>query len=142
MPNMLASENRSRLMSLIRGKGNKTTEIRLADALRVAGITGWRRHLALPGRPDFTFPKKHVCVFVHGCFWHGCPRCYRRPRTNSDFWRKKVAGNQARDRRAVRALRASGYRVLTIWECELRGARAAVVVRRIARSLTQPPRSL
>lgn len=141
MPSMLASENRSKLMSLIRGTGNKTTEARLATALRAAGVRGWRRHLALPGRPDFTFRREKVCVFVHGCFWHGCSRCYRMPRTNSTFWALKVEKNRARDHRVARILRLRGYRVLTIWECDLRGRRVALAVRRVARALasTQAP---
>lgn len=120
---------------MIRGRGNRTTELKLADAMRAVGLHGWRRHLDLPGKPDFTFRAQKICIFVHGCFWHGCPRCYRQPQTNSAFWIDKVSRNRARDRRVARALRANGYRVLTVWECELRGPRAAVVVGRITRAL-------
>jgi len=134
MPSMLAPERRSELMSLIRGSGNRSTELRLASAFRAAGLNGWRRHLGLPGRPDFTFRKERVCIFVHGCFWHGCPRCYRQPRTNIAFWRAKVAGNRARDRRSVRKLRAMGYHVIVVWECDLRGACVERVLGRIRRA--------
>jgi DNA mismatch endonuclease Vsr len=71
-------------------------------------------------RPDFVFQEARVAVFVDGCFWHGCPRCYVRPRGNAAFWRKKLATNRARDRRVNRALRRLGWRVVRIWEHELR----------------------
>jgi DNA mismatch endonuclease (patch repair protein) len=73
-------------MSLIRGKGNKQTEQALLALLKRDKITGWRRHLPLPGKPDFAFTKQKVAVFVDGCFWHGCPKCYTRPKTNRKFW--------------------------------------------------------
>lgn len=134
---MLSAERRPELMALIRGKGNKSTELRLVALLRAAGISGWRRHLALPGRPDFTFPKQRLCIFVHGCFWHGCPHCYKTPRTNTKFWQHKVATNRSRDRRAVRNLRARGYRTITIWECGLRGTRIQTALARITRALSR-----
>ena len=97
-------------MSLIRGKGNKETEHALLTLLKQNKITGWRRHLTLPGKPDFAyqliakatylrlrlrFPKQKVAVFVDGCFWHGCPKCYTRPKTNRAFWDKKRTDNMA-----------------------------------------------
>jgi DNA mismatch endonuclease, patch repair protein len=63
---------RSEVMSRIRGKGNKDTEVALAKLFRANGITGWRRHYAIAGKPDFAFPKCKLAVFVDGCFWHGC----------------------------------------------------------------------
>lgn len=142
MANMLAPENRSKLMSLIRGRGNQTTELRLAQGMRATGIRGWRRHLGLPGRPDFTFPHERLCIFVHGCFWHGCPHCYRKPATNASFWARKVSGNRRRDRRAVRNLRLAGYRTLTIWECSLRGAGLPRQLARVRRALSGPHRAV
>ncbi len=107
-------------MSLIRGKGNKDTEQALLSLLRSERITGWRRHLPLPGKPDFAFPKQKVAVFVDGCFWHGCPKCYTRPKTNRAFWDKKREDNMARDRRVSRQLRACGWRVIRIWQHALK----------------------
>jgi DNA mismatch endonuclease Vsr len=75
VPDIFTREARSNLMSRIRSRGNHTTELRLAELMRAAGVRGWRRHLPLPGSPDFAFPRVRLCVFVHGCFWHGCPRC-------------------------------------------------------------------
>lgn len=101
------------------------------DALRAGAVVGWRRHASLPGRPDFYFPKARVALFVHGCFWHGCPRCQRRvPATNASFWRNKIQQNCARDRRNARLLRSQGIAVLTVWEHDLRGPSWLTRVRR------------
>ncbi len=103
-------------MSLIRGKGNKETEQTLLLLLKHNKITGWRRHLPLPGKPDFAFPKQKVAVFVDGCFWHGCPKCYTRPKTNRAFWDRKREDNMARDKRVNRQLRLQGWKVIRIWQ--------------------------
>jgi DNA mismatch endonuclease (patch repair protein) len=111
---------RSEVMSRIRGKGNEKTEVRLARLLRKAGIRGWRRHLPIPGRPDFSFRKKKVAVFVDGCFWHGCPKCFRLPKQNREFWRAKIEGNRRRDRSVNGRLRRLGWKVIRIRECQLK----------------------
>ena len=111
---------RGQLMSRVRSTGNQTTEKRLASLLRDAGLTGWRRHQFLPGRPDFVWPKIKVAVFVDGCFWHGhdCGRNVT-PRTNAEVWREKIEGNQGRDRKTTHRLRQEGWKVIRIWECQL-----------------------
>ena len=106
-------------MAAIRGRGNQTTELRLAAALRFFGLSGWRRHLPLPGKPDFAWRSEKVAVFVDGCFWHGHEGCYKAPRHNAEFWEAKVEGNRRRDRRADRRLRALGWKVIRIWECRV-----------------------
>ena len=80
----------------------------------------YRLHPPLPGTPDFVFTRVKLAVFVDGCFWHGCPQHYRAPRTNADFWRAKVARNEERDRGVDCELSASGWRVLRVWEHEIR----------------------
>lgn len=107
-------------MSRVLGRGNKTTEEALLRLLRADRITGWRRHLSIPGRPDFVFLSEKVAVFVDGCFWHGCPKCYRRPKSNRKFWDKKREGNMARDKRVNRQLRRQGWKVIRIWQHSLR----------------------
>jgi DNA mismatch endonuclease (patch repair protein) len=121
---------RGQLMSRVRSTGNQTTEKRLASLLRGAGLTGWRRHQFLPGRPDFVWPKIKVAVFVDGCFWHGhdCGRNVT-PRTNAKAWCAKIEGNQARDRRTSRFLRQEGWNVIRIWECQLARTPALCVLR-------------
>jgi DNA mismatch endonuclease (patch repair protein) len=76
----------------------------------------------LPGKPDIVLPGRHLALFVHGCFWHGhdCRRGARVPKANRDYWLAKIAANRGRDIRARAALEALGWRVETVWECELR----------------------
>jgi DNA mismatch endonuclease (patch repair protein) len=112
--------SRSELMSRVRSKRNATTELKLLALLRSAKVSGWRRNFPLLGNPDFIFPKSKLAVFVDGCFWHG-HRCGRdlTPKRNTLLWREKIVGNQRRDRRNTRILRAVGWRVIRIWECAL-----------------------
>lgn len=108
-------------MSRIRGTGNATTEVKLARLLRRHRLTGWRRGARLLGRPDFTWHRQRLVVFVDGCFWHGhgCGRNVA-PKTNAELWARKISGNKKRDRRVTRELRRRGWSVLRIWECSLR----------------------
>ncbi len=126
---------RSAVMSLIRSRGNRDTELRTMALLRAHRITGWRRQAPLPGKPDFIFPAEKVAVFVDGCFWHGCPRHGRVPTSRMEYWAPKLARNAQRDRAATRALRASGWTVLRIWECALARSRAGRTMARISRAL-------
>jgi DNA mismatch endonuclease, patch repair protein len=113
-------ETRSRTMRAVRSFGNRSTELRMVALLRQARITGWRRHLPLPGRPDFAWPAARVALFVDGCFWHGCPYCRPpMPKTNAAYWVAKVAKNVGRDRRVRRLLRTQGWSVLRVWEHSL-----------------------
>lgn len=120
-------------MASVKGKGNKSTELALVTLLKSNFINGWRRHLPLPGKPDFCFPRQKVAVFVDGCFWHGCPKCYRRPKSNLAFWDGKVAANRTRDRRVNRELRGRGFIVVRIFEHQLKSP--ARVLARIRRAL-------
>lgn len=117
---MFSKQKRSEVMSRIRGKGNQETEVRLATMMRMTGIKGWRRHLPIPGRPDFSFRKHKVAVFVDGCFWHGCPVCFRLPKQNRAFWKAKIEGNRKRDRSVNGRLRRLGWKVIRIKECQLK----------------------
>jgi len=134
MPDVFTKRKRSEVMSRIRGRGNKETEVALAKLLRAAGITGWRRQLVIrvddaerragTARPtnirtDFIFPKNHVAVFVDGCFWHACPKHSNMPVNNRAFWRKKMTANRNRDKFVTCALRRQGWRVVRIWEHDL-----------------------
>lgn len=111
---------RSRIMATVRGKNVRSTERRLRAALVGAGMRGWSYQRAdLTGKPDFVFLQTRLVVFVYGCFWHGYPKCYRRPHSRRSYWDGKVAGNTMRDRKVSRILRNEGWRVLRIWEHEL-----------------------
>lgn len=120
MPDVFTKAKRSEVVSRIRGRGNKDTEIALARLLRSTGITGWRRRQPLFGRPDFIFRELRIALFVDGCFWHGCPKHSNMPASNRAFWKKKLTGDQARDRLVTRTLRKAGWCVIRIWEHELR----------------------
>lgn len=103
-------------MSRIRSRGNETTELRLARLLREWHVTGWRRGIALIGRPDFVFRQKRVAIFVDGCFWHSCPRCGVVPASNRWYWIKKLARNRERDQTVNRELEKHGWQVVRLWE--------------------------
>jgi DNA mismatch endonuclease (patch repair protein) len=110
---------RSEVMSRIRSRGNKDTELTLAKLFRRHKITGWRRNQKIFGKPDFVFRQVRLALFVDGCFWHSCPEHGTQPADNRSFWKKKFARNQARARLVNQTLRRAGWRVLRIWEHEL-----------------------
>lgn len=112
---------RSDIMVRVKSHRNKSTEWRLRSFLVRAGINGWHLCAAeVLGKPDFVFTEKRLAVFVDGCFWHGCPKCCRMPRTNKPYWVKKIARNRRRDAEVTKRLRQSGWLVFRIRECELR----------------------
>ena len=164
MPDVFTKAKRSQVMSRIRGRGNKETELALAKLLRAAGITGWRQQVQiilgrsrgdeaqtfradrtrkirasrrLPRvRADFTFRKERVVIFVDGCFWHGCPKHATMPVNNRAFWLNKLTANKTRDRLVTHALRQCGWRVLRVWEHELSRKNVARLTQKIRRILT------
>jgi DNA mismatch endonuclease (patch repair protein) len=108
-------------MSRIRGKNTKP-ELVLRRALHRAGFR-YRLHVKdLPGKPDLVFPSRRAVIFVHGCYWHrhSCRFGKVRAKTNAEFWETKLHGNVLRDRRHRAAIQKLGWRVLVVWECELR----------------------
>lgn len=118
MADVLTREQRSALMSKIRGKGTEPEMI----VRRLAHSLGYRFRLHrpdMPGSPDLVFPGQKKAIFVHGCFWHrhNCGRAYA-PKTRPEFWSRKFSSNVARDRRVARALRRAGWNVLVVWECQ------------------------
>jgi DNA mismatch endonuclease (patch repair protein) len=162
MPDVFTKAKRSDVMSRIRSRGNKDTELALAKLLRRHRIAGWRRQQIIQTnaqrptpnversklcvgrwkfsrpfavRPDFVFPKLRVALFVDGCFWHGCPKHATKPRNNAAFWRRKFARNLERDRLVTRTLRKNGWCVLRIWEHELARKNEAWLLRKLRRRL-------
>jgi DNA mismatch endonuclease (patch repair protein) len=126
----LSKQQRSTLMSRVRSRGNATTEAAVARVFRSMHVVGWRRHSCLRlstdakerlrTYPDFVFRQSRLAVFVDGCFWHGCRRHRRTPKTNTKWWCNKVNANRARDQRVTKLLRAHGWRVIRIWEHDVR----------------------
>lgn len=112
---MAVPPSRSELMSRIRGRHTAPERI-LRAALWRAGLR-YRLHARTPcGRPDVVFPGPKVAVFIDGCFWHGCPEHYVRPRSNEAFWSRKLRENVDRDRRQTLELEAQGWRAIRVWE--------------------------
>lgn len=118
---IMSPDDRSRLMARIRGRNTKP-ELILRKALFRLGLRYRLHPRGIPGRPDMLFPRWRAAVFVHGCFWHGhdC-RLFKWPKANAQFWETKIRGNVERDRRTLDALIAQNWRVLTVWECSIRG---------------------
>jgi len=133
MADVFSRKKRSDIMSRVKGRGNAATELRLICIFREYYITGWRRRVVIFGNPDFVFPKTRLAVFVDGCFWHGCPKHESQPNSNRIFWRKKLGRNKKRDHLVNRTLRATGWRVLRVWQHELQDP--SRVARRITKLL-------
>src|SRR5437764_2173450 len=112
MADVFTRAHRSAVMSRVRSCDNVSTEIRTIRLLREAGITGWRRHSRLFGKPDFVFQKAKIALFIDGCFWHGCPRCKRVPTSSASFWVAKIQRNVLRDKTVSRRLRNEGWIVM------------------------------
>lgn len=121
MADVFDKEKRSLLMRQIRSSKNKSTELKLISVFRDADIKGWRRGSKLEGKPDFVFPKLKIAIFADGCFWHGheCPRGTT-PKDNSTYWIPKIQRNKERDIEVSVLLKTKGWRVIRIWECELK----------------------
>lgn len=116
-------------MSSIRGKGNKSTELRLRMGLVNAGISGWTIHEdGLPGKPDFYFKKNKVAIFVDGCYWHGCPKCGHIPKTRSEFWSAKIRRNKQRDKNVNKIIRSIGITPIRIWEHEVKNPKNLKII--------------
>ena len=121
MPDVFSKEKRSEIMSANRGKGNKSTEMKLFRLLEEAGVTGWRSNATdVKGKPDFVFDEYKLAIFVDGCFWHGCPECRRIPASNHEFWEAKIRRTKERDLENNTILTELGWKVVRIWEHELR----------------------
>jgi DNA mismatch endonuclease (patch repair protein) len=123
---------RSEQMSRVRSRNNRSTELRLIAFFKRRKITGWRRSHRLYGKPDFVFPRLRLAVFVDGCFWHGCPKHGRTPKSNLSFWVPKLAANRKRDRIVNSQLKRTGWRVVRIWEHELRNHNVARLARKLS----------
>ena len=120
MSDKFDKEKRSEIMAKVQGT-NTTPEIQVRKLLHSMGYRFRLHRCDLPGKPDIVLSKYRTVIFVHGCFWHGCPSCRRakiRPKANSDYWEKKLDRNMQRDQENLAALQSMGWRTLVIWECE------------------------
>jgi len=122
LPDIVDKETRSTMMAGIKGKNTKP-ELIIRRGLHRLGFRFRIHDKRLPGKPDLVFPKYKAVIQVQGCFWHGhdC-HLFKWPSTRQDFWRAKISGTKQRDARNLKALEETGWRVLTLWECALKGA--------------------
>ncbi len=120
MTDTFSARQRSAIMKAVKSRGNKSTEIKLIEIFKSSHITGWRRNSTLVGRPDFVFPQKRIALFADGCFWHGHNCRNLTPSANAEYWEQKIKRNKARDKAITLALEEKGWKVVRIWECEIR----------------------
>ena len=108
-------------MSKIRGKKTKSEEL-VRKFLFSKGFRYRINDKRYPGKPDIVLPKYNTIIFVNGCYWHGHENCKasKLPETNTDFWRKKISDNIARDRKNILKLREGGWKVIIVWQCEIK----------------------
>ena len=121
MPDDMTPEQRHKTMSRIRSTNTKP-EMIVRRYLHACGLR-YRLHVVtLPGKPDIVLPRYGTCVLVNGCFWHGHEGCkyFRLPLSNQDYWSSKIERNIARDRESQARLEVMGWRVIVVWECELK----------------------
>lgn len=124
MSDRLTIQQRHNNMAAIKGKNTKP-EMVVRKYLWSRGFRYRVNNPRLPGHPDIVLRKYHTCIFVNGCFWHGHEGCkyFRMPKTNTEFWERKISRNRERDREEQKQLARMGWHCITVWECELKGER-------------------
>jgi DNA mismatch endonuclease (patch repair protein) len=139
MADVHSEKVRSYNMSRIKAKNTKP-EVLVRKFLHNKGLR-FRLHPAgMPGKPDVVLPKYKTVIFVHGCFWHGHAGCryFVVPKTRTEFWTEKIRSNQIRDEKATHELTAAGWRVITVWECELKPTLREQTLNRLTDTITGP----
>ena len=140
MADVMTPEQRSRCMAAIKGKDTKP-EVVVRKYLFSRGLRFRVQVRKLPGTPDIVLPKYKTAIFVNGCFWHGHEGCkyFRLPKSNVEFWKEKIERNIERDKESMQALFDLGWKVVRVWECELRNkANREETLNKIYTSITSP----
>ena len=122
MTDRISVEKRSRNMSHIRSK-DTSIELKVRKYLFSLGYRYRVNYKDLPGKPDIVFTKKKIVIFIHGCYWHGhnCNSRYSHvSKSNTDYWSTKIKRNQDRDKRNIELLEKDGWKVIVLWECEIK----------------------
>jgi DNA mismatch endonuclease (patch repair protein) len=133
MADVHSKEIRSYNMSQIKGKNTKP-EILVRKFLHSKGFRFRLHDSKLPGKPDIILPKYKTAIFVHGCFWHGHKNCkyFVIPKTRAEWWLSKINGNIANDKKKQAALKKSGWKVLNIWECQLKSTKCDITLKQLS----------
>lgn len=140
MADVMTPEQRSRCMAAVKGKDTKP-EMIVRKYLFSRGMRFRVQVRKLPGNPDIVLPKYKTVIFVNGCFWHGHEDCkyFRLPKSNVEFWKEKIERNIERDKESMQALFDLGWKVVRVWECELRNkANREETLNKIYTSITSP----
>lgn len=128
---IFSKEARRKIMSSIRGKNTKP-ELTIRKMLWASGKRYRIHDKTVFGIPDISSKKKKVAIFIDGCFWHGCKKCYKEPETNAEFWRKKISSNRSRRVTVLSILESEGWKVMQFWEHEI-NRHPKIVINRIRR---------
>ena len=137
MADVHSKEIRSYNMSQIKGRNTKP-EMLVRKFLHAQGFRYKLHDKTLPGKPDIVLPKYKTVIFIHGCFWHGHKECkyYIVPKTRTEWWLQKINGNIANDEKAVKALKKNGWKIITIWECDLKPAKVEKTLKAISKKIS------
>lgn len=132
----LTPEERSSHMSKIRGKDTKP-EMVVRRFLHSHGFRYRVHDKSLPGKPDIKLTKYNAIIFIHGCFWHGHTGChiYQMPKSRVDFWKNKISYNAMKDKTNISTLKAMGWRVYVLWECDLKPLKRQPVLESLIREI-------
>ena len=131
MSDVFSVEKRSAVMKAVKSRNTKTTELKMIEIFKELHIVGWRRTYPLIGKPDFVFPKKRIVVFVDGCFWHGHDCRNVTPSANAEFWNAKRVYNKQHDEIVTETLFKKNWKVIRIWECELKKKNRAALLEKL-----------
>ena len=125
-------------MSQIKGKNTKP-EMLVRTFLHAQGFRYKLHDKTLPGKPDIVLPKYKTVIFIHGCFWHGHKDCkyFVVPKTRTDWWLQKINGNIANDEKAMIALQQDGWKIIIVWECGLKGVKAAQTLKALIKKISE-----
>jgi DNA mismatch endonuclease (patch repair protein) len=136
MADVHSREVRSYNMSRIKSKDTKP-EMLVRKFLHANGFRYRLHDKKLPGKPDIVLPKYKTVIFVHGCFWHGHDGCkyYVVPKTRTEWWLNKIDTNKANDIKAFKALKKEGWKIIEVWECDLKPARLETSLNKLLRKL-------
>jgi len=113
-----SKETRSKIMSSIRGK-NTAPELKVRKKLWNLGKRYRIHDRTIFGTPDISNKSKRIIIFIDGCFWHGCDKCYTEPKTNTEFWRNKISRNKERREKVLKELKKDDWKVLQFWEHQI-----------------------
>lgn len=138
MADVMTPEQRSRCMAAVKGKNTKP-EMMVRKFLFSKGLRYRVNNRKLPGAPDIVLKKYKTVVFIDGCFWHGHEGCryYKMPKSNVDFWERKISHNKARDVSNTAVLKMMGWKVIRVWECDVKTkGRRDFTLRRLFAAIT------